>query len=190
VYLFLHQGVGGAIPALVDVSLSKTLNPELLPVAVFTVYECNIFRLFEYLFKKLKINSIYYYEVKVQLVVFPFLKFILYLVLLKNLSGILDMGSQRARSHPIGQLWHRAEVQEETGQRVWTDQRAFRWKECGLVLLRRVPSCLPFGTFTFTCLILQSQSIKIKKNVYRVNKRDRSTTPRDLCVCVRGEGRW
>jgi len=27
------QGVGGSIPALVDVSLSKTLNPELLPVA-------------------------------------------------------------------------------------------------------------------------------------------------------------
>jgi len=35
------QGVGGSIPALVDVSLSKTLNPELLPVAVSTVYECN-----------------------------------------------------------------------------------------------------------------------------------------------------
>jgi len=28
-----NQGVGGSIPALVDVSLSKTLNPELLPVA-------------------------------------------------------------------------------------------------------------------------------------------------------------
>jgi len=28
-----NQGVGGAIPALVDLSLSKTLNPELLPVA-------------------------------------------------------------------------------------------------------------------------------------------------------------
>jgi len=35
------QGVGGSIPALVDVSLSKTLNPELLPVAVSTVSECN-----------------------------------------------------------------------------------------------------------------------------------------------------
>jgi len=38
----LNQGVGGLIPALVDVPLSKTLNPELLPVAVSTVYECNI----------------------------------------------------------------------------------------------------------------------------------------------------
>jgi len=28
-----NQGVGGSIPALVDVSLSKTLNPEWLPVA-------------------------------------------------------------------------------------------------------------------------------------------------------------
>jgi len=28
-----NQGVGDSIPALVDVSLSKTLNPELLPVA-------------------------------------------------------------------------------------------------------------------------------------------------------------
>jgi len=37
-----NQGVGGSIPALVDVSLSKTLNPELLPVAVSTVYECNM----------------------------------------------------------------------------------------------------------------------------------------------------
>jgi len=33
------QGVGGSIPALVDVSLSKTLDPELLPVAVSTMYE-------------------------------------------------------------------------------------------------------------------------------------------------------
>jgi len=32
-----NQGVGGSIPALVDVSLSKTLHPELLPV----VNECN-----------------------------------------------------------------------------------------------------------------------------------------------------
>jgi len=32
------QGVGGSIPALVDVSLSKTLNPELLSVVVSTVY--------------------------------------------------------------------------------------------------------------------------------------------------------
>jgi len=32
------KGVGGSIPALVDSSLSKTLNPELLPVAVSTVY--------------------------------------------------------------------------------------------------------------------------------------------------------
>jgi len=37
-----NQGVGGSIPALVDVSLSKTLNPELFPVAVSTVYECNM----------------------------------------------------------------------------------------------------------------------------------------------------
>jgi len=28
-----NEGVGGSIPALVDVSLSKTLNPECLPVA-------------------------------------------------------------------------------------------------------------------------------------------------------------
>jgi len=34
-----NQGVGGSIPAPVDVSLSKTLNPELLPVAVSTAYE-------------------------------------------------------------------------------------------------------------------------------------------------------
>jgi len=34
-----NQGVGGSISALVDVSLSKTLNPELLPVAASTVYE-------------------------------------------------------------------------------------------------------------------------------------------------------
>jgi len=33
-----NQRVGGSIPALVDVSLSKTLNPELLPVAASTVY--------------------------------------------------------------------------------------------------------------------------------------------------------
>jgi len=37
-----NQGVGGSIPALVDVFLSKALDPELLPVAVSTVYECNI----------------------------------------------------------------------------------------------------------------------------------------------------
>jgi len=36
-----NQGVGDSISALVDVSLSKTLNPELLPVAVSRVYECN-----------------------------------------------------------------------------------------------------------------------------------------------------
>jgi len=35
-----NQGVGGSIPALVDVSLSKTLTPELLPVAESTVYDC------------------------------------------------------------------------------------------------------------------------------------------------------
>jgi len=35
-------GVGGSILALVDVSLSKTLNPDLLPVAVSTMYECNV----------------------------------------------------------------------------------------------------------------------------------------------------
>jgi len=39
--LSLNQGVGGLIPALVDVSLSKTPNPKLLAVAVSTVYECN-----------------------------------------------------------------------------------------------------------------------------------------------------
>jgi len=38
----LNQGVGGSIPALVDVSLSKTLNPALLCVAVSTVYEWNM----------------------------------------------------------------------------------------------------------------------------------------------------
>jgi len=37
----VNQGVGGLIPALVDVSLSKTLNPEWLPVAVSTVCESN-----------------------------------------------------------------------------------------------------------------------------------------------------
>jgi len=31
-----NQGVGGSIPALVDVPWSKTLNPELLPVAAST----------------------------------------------------------------------------------------------------------------------------------------------------------
>jgi len=36
-----NQGVGGSIPALVDVSLSKTLNPEVLPVSVSTVFDCN-----------------------------------------------------------------------------------------------------------------------------------------------------
>jgi len=36
-----NQGVGGSIPALVDVSLSKTLNPELLSVVASTVCECN-----------------------------------------------------------------------------------------------------------------------------------------------------
>jgi len=40
--LSFHQGVGGSIPALVDLSLSKTLNPDLLPVAVSTVYKCNM----------------------------------------------------------------------------------------------------------------------------------------------------
>jgi len=33
--LAYNQGVGGSVPALVDVSLSKTLHPELLPVAVY-----------------------------------------------------------------------------------------------------------------------------------------------------------
>jgi len=37
-----NQGVGSSIPALVDVSLSKMLTPEFLPVAASTVYECNI----------------------------------------------------------------------------------------------------------------------------------------------------
>jgi len=39
--LSFNQGVGGSIPALVDV-LSKTLHPELLPVAETTVYECHM----------------------------------------------------------------------------------------------------------------------------------------------------
>jgi len=34
-----NQGVRGSIPALVDVPLSKTLNPESLPVAASTVYQ-------------------------------------------------------------------------------------------------------------------------------------------------------
>ncbi|TNN22281.1 Plectin [Liparis tanakae] len=34
-----NQGVGGSITGLVDVSLSKTLKPELLPAAVCTVCE-------------------------------------------------------------------------------------------------------------------------------------------------------
>jgi len=37
-----NQRVGGSIPALVDVSLSKTLNSERLLVAVSTVCECNM----------------------------------------------------------------------------------------------------------------------------------------------------
>jgi len=37
-----NQGVGGSIPALVDVSLSKALDPESLPVAVSTVCECHV----------------------------------------------------------------------------------------------------------------------------------------------------
>jgi len=37
-----NQGVGGSIPALVEESLSKTLNPERLPVAVSKVYEWNM----------------------------------------------------------------------------------------------------------------------------------------------------
>jgi len=38
-----NQGVGGSIPTLVDVSFSKTLNSELLPVArCMSVYECNM----------------------------------------------------------------------------------------------------------------------------------------------------
>jgi len=52
-----NQGVGGSIPALVDVSLSKTLNPELLPVAAFTVYEC------KGIVKKLWINVIQYMSI-------------------------------------------------------------------------------------------------------------------------------
>jgi len=38
----VNQEVGSSIPALVDGSLSKTLNPELLLVSVFTVDECNM----------------------------------------------------------------------------------------------------------------------------------------------------
>jgi len=40
--LSFNQWVGGLIPALVDVSLSETLRPELLHVVVLTVYECNM----------------------------------------------------------------------------------------------------------------------------------------------------
>jgi len=40
--LSFNQGVAGLIPALVDVSLSKRLHPELLPVAVSTAYECSM----------------------------------------------------------------------------------------------------------------------------------------------------
>jgi len=39
-----NQGVGGSIPVPVDVSLCKPLNPEFLPVAMYTVYECHISR--------------------------------------------------------------------------------------------------------------------------------------------------
>jgi len=38
----INQGVGGSIPALVEVSLSTALNPECLPVAVSTMYEWNM----------------------------------------------------------------------------------------------------------------------------------------------------
>jgi len=51
--------VGGSIPARVDVSLSKTLNPELLPVAVSTVYESNMKIVFEYI-KKCYLDYYYY----------------------------------------------------------------------------------------------------------------------------------
>jgi len=37
-----NQAVDGSIPALVDVSLSKTLHPELLPGAESTVCECHV----------------------------------------------------------------------------------------------------------------------------------------------------
>jgi len=40
--LSFNQEVVGSIPTLVDVYLSKTLYPELLLVAVSTVYECNM----------------------------------------------------------------------------------------------------------------------------------------------------
>jgi len=33
-----NQGVGGSIPTLVNVSLSKTLNPELLPAGVGNLF--------------------------------------------------------------------------------------------------------------------------------------------------------
>jgi len=48
-----NQGVGGSIPARVTVSLSMTLNPEMLPVAVATVREC----------KSLRINALAKYHV-------------------------------------------------------------------------------------------------------------------------------
>jgi len=44
------RGLEVQSPPLVDVPLSKTLDPELLPVAVSTAYECNMERVFEYLF--------------------------------------------------------------------------------------------------------------------------------------------
>jgi len=52
----LNQGVGGSTPALIHVSLSKTLHPELLPVAVSTVYGCKMV-----LWIKLNINFMYFY---------------------------------------------------------------------------------------------------------------------------------
>jgi len=36
------QGVGDSIPALVDVSLRKTLNPECRPVAESMMYKCDM----------------------------------------------------------------------------------------------------------------------------------------------------
>jgi len=42
--LSFNQRIGGSIPALVDVSLSKTLNPDLLPVAELCLRGMNVRR--------------------------------------------------------------------------------------------------------------------------------------------------
>jgi len=61
--LSFNRVVGGSIPALVNVSLSKTLNPQLLSLDVSTVYEYNMESVFEYL-KKRSMNKIYIYIIR------------------------------------------------------------------------------------------------------------------------------